>query len=106
MAYQIEFTAEADQHLAGLTARERATLLDELEHRLVHSPTTETRNRKPMRPNPVAPWELRIGPLRVYYDVSEEPMPLVTIRAIGIKVRNRVRIGGEWWEPGAGQEVP
>jgi hypothetical protein len=56
-----------------------------------------------MRPSPVAPWELRIGSLRVYYDVSDEPALLVTIRAIGFKVRNRVRIGDEWWEPGRGQ---
>jgi hypothetical protein len=61
-----------------------------------------------MRPNPRAPWELRIGHLRVYYEVREEPVPLVTVRAIGVKVRNRVRIGGEWWEPGGegGAEKP
>ncbi len=48
-----------------------------------------------MRPNPIAPWELRIGNLRVYYDVEEEPQPRVTILAIGVKVRNKVRIGRE-----------
>ena len=48
-----------------------------------------------MRPNPVAPWELRIRNLRVYYDVEEEPDPVVFIRAVGIKERDRVRIGRE-----------
>jgi mRNA-degrading endonuclease RelE of RelBE toxin-antitoxin system len=48
-----------------------------------------------MRPNPVAPWELRIGDFRVYYEISEEPEATVTILAIGVKERNRVRIGGE-----------
>ncbi len=48
-----------------------------------------------MRPNPLAPWELRIGNLRVYYDVEEEPEPMVAIRAVGVKVRNRIRIGQE-----------
>jgi len=48
-----------------------------------------------MRPNPVAPWEFRIGNLRVYYEVKEEPEPAVTILAIGVKERERVRIGGE-----------
>jgi len=48
-----------------------------------------------MRPNPVAPWELRIGNLRVYYDVEEEPKASVYIRAVGVKLRNRVRIGRE-----------
>ncbi len=48
-----------------------------------------------MRPNPLAPWELRIGDLRVYYDVTEDPEPLVFVRAIGIKLRREVRIGKE-----------
>lgn len=51
-----------------------------------------------MRPNPLAPWELRIGDLRVYYDVEEGPEPKVLIRAVGIKERNRVRIGGKEFE--------
>jgi hypothetical protein len=48
-----------------------------------------------MRPNPVAPWELRIGYLRVYYEVEQEPEAMVCIRAIGVKERNHVRIGKE-----------
>jgi len=48
-----------------------------------------------MRPNPIAPWELRIGALRVYYDVEDTPEPKVLIRAVGIKERNQVFIGGE-----------
>jgi hypothetical protein len=48
-----------------------------------------------MRLNPVAPWELRIGNLRVYYEVGDEPQPAVTVLAIGVKERDRVRIGGE-----------
>lgn len=47
-----------------------------------------------MRPNPIAPWELRIGNLRVYYDLDELE-PIVLIRAVGIKERDRVRIGRE-----------
>jgi len=69
--------------------------LDGVEKQLVHEPREETRNRKPMRPNRLAPWELRIGDLRVYYDVDEEPECVVQIRAVGIKDRNRVRIGKE-----------
>lgn len=46
-----------------------------------------------MRPNPVAPWEPRIGNLRVYYDVETKPKPMVYVRAVGVKLRNRVRIG-------------
>ncbi len=48
-----------------------------------------------MRPNPAAPWELRFGNFRMYYDVEEEPEPRGYIRGIGVKKRNRVRIGKE-----------
>ena len=48
-----------------------------------------------MRPNPVAPWELRIDDLRVYFDIADEPEQRVTVLAIGVKDRNRLRIGGE-----------
>jgi len=58
----------------------------------------ETQNRKPLRPNPLASWELRIGDLRVYYDVEEDPEQLVLIAAIGIKIRNRVYIEGELYD--------
>jgi hypothetical protein len=48
-----------------------------------------------MRPNPLAPWELRVGALRVYYDVVEEPETRVLILAVGVKKRDRVTIAGE-----------
>jgi hypothetical protein len=47
-----------------------------------------------MRPNPLAPWELRIGILRVYYEI-EATASVVRILAVGVKERDVVRIGGE-----------
>jgi len=76
-----------------LTARRRATILAGVDEQLRHEPLVETKNRKPMRPNPLAPRELRIGNLPVYDDVEDEPEPVVRIRAVGIKARNRIRIG-------------
>jgi len=69
--------------------------MDAVDRQLAYQPTDETKNRKPMRPNLLAPWELRVGDLRVYYDVRENPEPLVSIRAVGIKRRGEVRIGDE-----------
>lgn len=93
MAYTIEYSPDTLDHLRALTARQRVTVLEAVDIQLTHQPTVETHNRKPMRPNPLAPWELRVGVLRVYYDVEEDPEPRVLIRAIGVKERNRVRIG-------------
>jgi len=61
--------------------------------RLSHEPGAESRNRKRMRPNPLAPWELRIGELRVYYDVVTGPSPQVVVVAVGVKRRARVLVG-------------
>lgn len=94
MAFRIEYDPATEDHLAALTAREVATVLDTVPRQLAHQPTGVTRNRKPLRPNPLAPWELRVGDLRVYYDVQDHPEPVVTIRAVGVKDRNRVRIAG------------
>ncbi|MBN1901908.1 addiction module toxin RelE [Candidatus Sumerlaeota bacterium] len=69
--------------------------MDNVEKQLKHNPTLVTRNRKPMRPNPLAPWELRIGDLRVYYDVDEEPERMVKVLAVGVKQRNKILIGKE-----------
>lgn len=95
MPYRIEYSPESEDHLRRLTARQRAIVFDSVDQQLMHQPTIKTRNRKPMRPNQLAPWELRIGNLRVYYNVEKEPEPVVEIRAIGIKQRNKVWIGNE-----------
>jgi mRNA-degrading endonuclease RelE of RelBE toxin-antitoxin system len=95
LPYRIEYSPDAEGHLRALTVRQQAIVLNTVDKQLIDQPTVETRNRKPMRPNPVAPWELRIGNLRVYYDVEEDPEPVVYIRAVGVKERNRVRIGKE-----------
>jgi mRNA-degrading endonuclease RelE of RelBE toxin-antitoxin system len=93
--FQVEYTPEAIEHLRGLGAAERSGVLDAVDRQLTHEPTTPTRNRKLLRANPVAPWELRIGHLRVYFDVKGAPGSVVTVRAIGRKVRSQVLIGGE-----------
>lgn len=95
MRYRIEYSPDSEEHFRALAVRQWAIILDSVERQLKYQPTVETRNRKPMRPNPLAPWELRIGDLRVYYDVEDEPEPVVYIRAIGIKEGNTVRIGKE-----------
>jgi len=93
--YRIDYSPEAADHLAALTARESATVLDVVNRQLKHEPTRATRNRKVLRAHPVAPWELRIGALRVYYEVREERDPVVVVKAVGVKDRDRVRIGRE-----------
>jgi len=92
--YRIEYTTETKGHFQALSARQRSILLDAVEVQLASQPAVQTRNRKPMRPNPLATWELRVGNLRVYYDVIDKAHPTVVVRAVGVKEREQVRIGG------------
>ena len=95
MAYIIEYSPEAEDHMLWLTKRQQRIVLDTVDRQLTDQPAVETRNRKPMRPNPIAPWELRIGELRVYYEIRDADQPTVMVLAVGLKERDRVRIGGE-----------
>jgi mRNA-degrading endonuclease RelE of RelBE toxin-antitoxin system len=95
LSYRIEYSPATEQHLRVLNARQRSVVFDAVDEQLEHEPDFETRNRKPMRPNPLAPWELRIGELRVYYEIEEDSERVVTIVAVGVKDRNRVLIGGK-----------
>jgi mRNA-degrading endonuclease RelE of RelBE toxin-antitoxin system len=94
MAYDIEFAESVKAQLRRFTARDRVRLLAEIEKQLLHEPLVETRNRKPLRPNPIARWELRVGDLRVFYRVGEGAKR-VYILAVGEKRGNCVWIDGE-----------
>jgi len=97
MAYEIEFTAEAEADVDALNEFHAARLEDEIERQLRHEPTRQTRNRFPMRTNPRATWELRVDLLRVYYDVQGTT---VYIKGVGLKEGNRLRIRGRVLELG------
>src|SRR2546430_1414068 len=94
MPYGIIFEPDAVEHLQACSARNRATVLDQVERQLSHEPGLETRHRKRLRPNPLAPWELRVGNLRVFYDIQEETS-CVRIVAVGRKRGNRLVIADE-----------
>ena len=95
MAYRIRFAESAENHFAQLTARQQAIVLDALKVQLRYEPLRETKNRKQLRPNPLAPWELRLGALRVFYEVDAQEIDLVNVLAIGIKRGNRLFVAGK-----------
>jgi mRNA-degrading endonuclease RelE of RelBE toxin-antitoxin system len=93
--FDIRLTPDAERHLEFLSARERAIVLDAIEASLRYEPTVERRNRKRLRPNPLAPWELRVADLRVYFEPRMSPTRTVVVVAVGVKDRTALRIGGE-----------
>ncbi len=92
--YRIVFTDEARDDLKRYRKHEQAPILDETEKQLLHQPEHQTRNRKRLRPNQVAEWELRAGSMRVFYDVDEAEKK-VQVRAIGHKAGNTLVLHGK-----------
>ena len=93
MAYEIRFASSAKRHLQKFAVGERAAIVAAVEKQLSHQPLAQTRNRKRLRPNPIAPWELRVRTVRVFYEVDQPGV--VTVLAIGAKRGNRLTIGDE-----------
>ncbi len=93
MAYEIRFASSAKRHLRAFLVAERAMIVAAVEKQLAHEPLVETRNRKRLRANPIAPRELCVRDMRVFYEVDEPGV--VTVLAIGTKRGNRLYIEGE-----------
>jgi len=83
--------------LAFLRKSDQQTVIAESERQLKHEPTKETRNRKPLRPNDLSQWELRVGDFRVFYDVDLEEEETL-IKAVGEKEHNKLYIRGKEYE--------
>jgi mRNA-degrading endonuclease RelE of RelBE toxin-antitoxin system len=94
-AYRVEFAQSVQAHIRALVARERAVVLDAIERQLSAQPLVETRHRKPLRPNPIAPWQLSVEDLRVFYEVGADENGPVRILAVGRKHGSILTIGGE-----------
>jgi len=92
--FTVVFTASALEDLRSLRKSDQNVILDALEEQLTASPATPTRNRKPLRPNDLASWELRVGDFRVFYDFNESAAE-VTVKAVGEKQHNKLFIRGQ-----------
>lgn len=92
--FEIELTESSLQDLGFLRKSDRRYLVGEIERHLSHEPCSPTLRRKPLRPNPLGAWELRLGRFRVFYDV-ENDAKIVVVRAVGWKEHNRLLIRGK-----------
>jgi mRNA-degrading endonuclease RelE of RelBE toxin-antitoxin system len=97
MAFKIDLSPNAQKHIKPIRKSEQTTILDAIEEQLSHQPEQPTRRRKKLEENPLAPWELRVGEFRIFYDVDADEK-LVVVVAIGRKSHNRLTIGGEEFE--------
>jgi mRNA-degrading endonuclease RelE of RelBE toxin-antitoxin system len=92
--YRIEVSPNAELDMQSLRKREQQTVRPALPQYLAHEPGARSTKRRPLDPNPFgAPWELRLGDLRVLYAI-DEPAQVVRVLRVGRKEGNRLYLRG------------
>jgi mRNA-degrading endonuclease RelE of RelBE toxin-antitoxin system len=92
MKHEVHLIQSAKEDLEYFESSAQRIITNGIEMFLMTDANVETKRRKQLRPNPLAPWELRIGDYRVFYDIEEED--IVRILAVGKKVHNDLYIRG------------
>ncbi len=92
MKYQVNFTPSAEQDLKYLQAYEQRIVIAAIQSYLREEADVEGNRRKRLKPNEVAPWELRANKYRVFYELKAEAVEVV---AIGYKEHNELFIRGK-----------
>jgi mRNA interferase RelE/StbE len=74
------FAPEAASDLKSLTAGDRATVRDAIEQHLRHEPRRTSKSRiKRLRGISQPQFCLRVGEIRVFYDVTDEAVEILAI---------------------------
>ncbi|OGW59503.1 MAG: hypothetical protein A2V83_10235 [Nitrospirae bacterium RBG_16_64_22] len=80
MRHEIVVAPEAVDDLRSLKAYDRAAAGDAIEKHLRHEPTKESKSRiKRLRGMNRPQYRLRVGDLRIFYDVSEKSVAVLAI---------------------------
>lgn len=80
MPYQIILAPEAAEDLGDLKANLRAEVRDGMETHLRHEPGKTSRSRiKRLRKLSQPQYRLRIGDVRVFYDISEKNVEVLAV---------------------------
>ncbi len=80
MRYEIVLAPEAARAFAALPAYRRAEMRDALERHLRHEPTRTSKSRiKRLRGLSQPQYRLRVGEVRVFYDVTTEAVEVLAI---------------------------
>ena len=93
MVYRVSLTESAKQDLGHFDVHDQRVIAAGILTHLRVDAEVSTRKKKPLQPNPVSPWELRIERFRVFYSVEEGNK--VKVVAVGQKEHNVLFIRGK-----------
>ena len=92
MKYNIKVAQSASDDIDYYDKFDQQIIIKAIIEYLQFDAKSESRKRKRLQPNPVAPWELRIGRYRVFYEITEKQT--VKILAVGHKEHSDLFIRG------------
>ena len=92
MQFTVIILPSADADLLFFRAHEQRIILTGVATHLTYDATSETKRRKKLDPNRIAPWELRIDLYRIFYNIEHT---VVKVVAIGHKEHNDLYIRGK-----------
>ncbi|PYS33121.1 MAG: hypothetical protein DMG14_32500 [Acidobacteria bacterium] len=67
MEYEVSLTESAKGDIAYFEAHDQRIIVAGIISHLKVDAEVETKRKKPLRSNPIAPWELRLDKFRVFY---------------------------------------
>ena len=88
MPFEVAFSPGAEADLDYYRAFEQRIIIDGIKQYLMADADAESKRRKKMVANPLAPWELRPGDFRIFYEIEDEAR--VKMIAIGHKKHNKL----------------
>jgi len=92
--FEVRLSQDAEKHLKAFSSREQGIIVTAIEDSLTQQPTVPGRNRKLLRENPTAAWELRAQKFRVLYNVDRDTVTVFVV-AIAIKDGNKFIVEGK-----------
>lgn len=92
MAFTVIIKPSAEGNIRHYRVNEQRTIIDGIMTHLRDKPGTATKKKRQLRPNPIAPWELKIDIYRIFYNIDGST---VNIIAVGHKVHNKLYIQGK-----------
>lgn len=92
MAFTVIIKPRAEGDIQYYRVSEQRVIIDGIKQHLRDEPTVVSKRKKQLRPNQIAPWELRVDIYRVFYEVDKTTVHVVSV---GHKVHNTLYIRGK-----------
>ena len=90
----MSITPDAREDIRYFKPYEQRIISQGIRTYLTHDAFVESKHRKQLDENPIAPWEVRVGHYRIFYKPDDEDPDSIVIVSVGHKEHNQLVIRG------------